>query len=38
MPTEDSDAGRASGFSVEEDAEGGFRWSAFAPAGARNGL
>jgi len=25
MPTEDSDAGRASGFSVEEDAEGGFR-------------
>ncbi len=36
MPTE-NDPGRASGFSVEENPEGGFRWSAFGPAGIRQG-
>jgi hypothetical protein len=37
MATDDSHQGRASGYSVEEDPEGGFRWSAFGPAGARDG-
>jgi hypothetical protein len=33
----DENPGQASGFSVEEDRDGGFRWSAFGPAGARHG-
>ncbi|MGI8430086.1 MAG: hypothetical protein ACR2OB_12480 [Solirubrobacteraceae bacterium] len=37
MPADQHDPGHASGFSVEEDSEGGFRWSAFGPAGARHG-
>lgn len=37
MPTKGSDPGHASGFSAEEDPEGGFRWSAFAAAGERHG-
>jgi hypothetical protein len=36
MPDE-IDSGRAFGFSVEEDPEGGFRWSAFGGAGTRQG-
>lgn len=35
--TPNENVGRASGFSVEEDPEGGFRWSAFGPRGARHG-
>jgi hypothetical protein len=31
------DFGRASGYSVEEDEEGRFRWTAFGPAGTRQG-
>jgi hypothetical protein len=37
MPTEDSELGRGSGFSVEEDSDNGYRWSAFGPAGTRQG-
>jgi hypothetical protein len=37
MPTDESNAGHASGYSVEEDSEDGFRWSAFGSAGARHG-
>jgi hypothetical protein len=31
------DLGHSSGVSVEEDPDGGFRWSAFGPAGTRHG-
>ena len=34
---ESDDFGRASGYSVEEDEEGSFRWTAFGPAGTRQG-
>lgn len=37
MPSEGGDPGRASGYSVEEDTKGGFRWSAFGPAGTLQG-
>jgi hypothetical protein len=37
MPIDDQDPGRASGHSVEEDPDGGFRWSAFGQAGTRQG-
>ena len=30
-------AGHVSGWSVDEDPEGGFRWTAFGPAGTRQG-
>jgi hypothetical protein len=36
MPDE-HELGNANGFAVEEDPEGGFRWSAFGAAGARQG-
>jgi hypothetical protein len=36
MPDE-HETGRVTGFAVEEDPEGGFRWSAFGIAGARQG-
>jgi hypothetical protein len=32
------DVGNASGYSVEEEEDGGFRWSAFGPRGARRGV
>jgi hypothetical protein len=34
---EEQSTAHASGFSVDEDPEGGFRWSAFGPLGTRNG-
>ncbi len=37
MSTDEERSGRASGYSVEEDPDGGFRWSAFGPAGTRQG-
>jgi hypothetical protein len=37
MAADDSLPGRASGYSVEEDPDGGFTWSAFGPAGTRQG-
>jgi hypothetical protein len=37
MSADQENPGRASGFEVEEDREGGFRWSAFGPLGARRG-
>ena len=37
METGDEPTGRASGYSVEEDPDGGFRWSAFGPGGTRQG-
>jgi hypothetical protein len=33
----DDDLGTASGFTVDEDDDGGFRWTAFGPAGTRQG-
>jgi hypothetical protein len=33
----DEQTGYASGWSVDEDPEGGFRWTAFGPAGTRQG-
>jgi hypothetical protein len=32
------DLGTASGFSVDEDDDGSFRWRAFGPTGARDGV
>jgi hypothetical protein len=32
------DTGSASGYSVEEDEDGSFSWSAFGPRGARRGF
>jgi hypothetical protein len=37
MTTQPDERGQASGFSVEEDPDGGFRWSAFGPDGRREG-
>jgi hypothetical protein len=37
MSGEQEHPGRASGYSVEEDTEGTFRWSAFGPAGTLQG-
>jgi hypothetical protein len=37
MDSERDDRGRVSGYSVVEDPDGGFRWSAFGPAGSRQG-
>lgn len=37
MPADDERSSRASGYSVDEDADGGFRWSAFGPAGTLQG-
>jgi hypothetical protein len=37
MPTEPIDYGYSSGFSVEEDSSGGYRWSAFGPVGTPQG-
>jgi hypothetical protein len=37
MSTEDDGIGHASGWSVDEDPEGGFRWTAYAPAGTAQG-
>jgi hypothetical protein len=37
MPAESDDLGSASGFSVEEDEVGAFRWTAYGPAGTRSG-
>jgi len=37
MPADDEHSARASGYSIEDDAEGGFRWSAFGPAGTLSG-
>lgn len=37
MASDDQDPGRASGYSVDEASNGGFRWSAFGPAGTREG-
>jgi hypothetical protein len=34
---ENEPAGYASGWSVDEDPEGGFRWTAFGPAGTAQG-
>jgi hypothetical protein len=33
----DDERGHASGHSVQEDEDGGFAWSAFGPAGTRQG-
>jgi hypothetical protein len=33
----DNELGTASGFTVDEDDDGGFRWTAFGPAGTRQG-
>ncbi len=37
MASGSGDLGHSSGFSVEEDPDGGFSWSAFGPAGTRQG-
>jgi hypothetical protein len=37
MAADDSRPGRASGYSIEDDADGGFNWSAFGSAGTRQG-
>ena len=37
MSSDDPDIGHASGHSVEEDPDDGFVWSAFGPAGHREG-
>jgi hypothetical protein len=37
MPAESDDLGAALGFSIEEDDDGRFRWTAYGPAGRRNG-
>jgi hypothetical protein len=37
MPTDQENAGGASGYAVEEDTDGGFRWSAFGPSGTLHG-
>ncbi|MGB0092888.1 MAG: hypothetical protein WBP81_10200 [Solirubrobacteraceae bacterium] len=37
MASDESSGAHASGFSVEEDPSGGFRWSAFGPNGTREG-
>jgi hypothetical protein len=37
MPTDESDIGRVSGHSVDEDPEGGFAWTAFGPNGTSEG-
>jgi len=37
MSSEDPNIGHASGYTVEEDEEDGFVWSAFGPAGHREG-
>jgi hypothetical protein len=37
MPAESDDLGSASGFSVEEDEDGTFRWTAYGSAGTRSG-
>ena len=37
MPTKGEHPGSASGYSVEADPDGGFRWSAFGPAGTLQG-
>lgn len=37
MTTEEEHSGLASGYSVEEDEDGGFRWSAFGPTGTLQG-
>ncbi|MBD0281238.1 MAG: hypothetical protein ICV69_03465 [Thermoleophilaceae bacterium] len=37
MTAHPGERGQASGFSVEEDPDGGFRWSAFGPTGRREG-
>jgi hypothetical protein len=33
----DRDTGKAAGWEVEQDPQGGFRWSAFGPRGSRGG-
>jgi hypothetical protein len=37
MPTDESNLGRVSGHSVDEDPAGGFAWTAFGPGGTREG-
>ena len=37
MAVDDQHSARASGYSVEDDTEGGFNWSAFGPAGTLSG-
>jgi hypothetical protein len=37
MAAGEDEIGRASGYSVEDDADGRFRWAAFSPAGTRQG-
>jgi hypothetical protein len=37
VPTDADDLGAASGFTVQEDDDGRFRWTAFGPAGTREG-
>jgi len=37
MSTHEEHPGSGSGYSVEEDPDGGFRWSAFGPAGTLQG-
>ena len=37
MSSDDPQIGHASGYSVEEDPESGFAWSAFGPVGHREG-
>jgi hypothetical protein len=37
MPIDESDLGRVSGHSVDEDPEGGFAWTAFGPGGTSEG-
>ena len=36
-PKDDQQPGHASGWNVDEDPEGGFRWTAFGPAGTVQG-
>jgi hypothetical protein len=36
-PSQEEDRGEASGWTVETDPEGGHRWSAYGPRGARQG-
>ncbi len=37
MSTEDDRIGHASGWTVDEDPQGGFRWTAYGPAGTTHG-